>query len=98
MQITIIGTGYVGLVVGACLADKGNNVVCVDIDTAKIAALKGTHGNRVVPIYEPFLDELIENNANAGRLHFTTNLKLAVERAAIIFFGTPYPLRRIWSS
>ncbi|HRZ66895.1 MAG TPA: UDP-glucose/GDP-mannose dehydrogenase family protein, partial [Candidatus Omnitrophota bacterium] len=87
MKITVIGAGYVGLVTAACLADLGNEVVCNDIDGAKIAQL-----NRgKVPIYEPGLDDLIKRNRRKRRLKFTTNLKGCVESSAVIFIavGTP---------
>jgi UDPglucose 6-dehydrogenase len=86
-NIAIIGTGYVGLVSGACLADFGNHVVCVDNNTGKIEALKkGT-----IPIYEPGLDEVVERNVKAGRLSFTSNFHSAVKGrdAAFIAVGTP---------
>ena len=87
MQITIFGSGYVGLVTGACLADAGNDVVCVDIDAAKIARLNAGE----VPIHEPGLDELIARNREKGRLSFTTDAKAAVAHGLfqIIAVGTP---------
>src|SRR5688572_5554819 len=87
MKIAMIGTGYVGLVTGTCLADSGNDVTCVDIDQDKIERLE--HGD--VPIYEPGLGELIERNASAGRLKFTTKTAEAVRPAQLIFIavGTP---------
>ena len=87
MKIGVVGTGYVGLVVGACLAENGNTVVCVDKDAAKIEALK----RGVVPIYEPGLAELITRNAAEERLRFTTDLPEAVRASDIIFVavGTP---------
>jgi UDPglucose 6-dehydrogenase len=87
MNICMIGTGYVGLVTGACLADFGMNVVCVDKDAEKIAALQRGH----IPIYEPGLEEVIARNERAGRLRFTTDLKAGVEDALAIFIavGTP---------
>jgi UDPglucose 6-dehydrogenase len=87
MKIAILGTGYVGLVTGTCLADSGNQVTCVDIDAAKIERL-----NRgVIPIYEPGLAELVERNREAKRLMFTTDLASAVRPARLIFLavGTP---------
>lgn len=87
MKITVFGSGYVGLVTGACLADVGHSVVCVDIDSVKIERLnKG-----IIPIYEPGLEELILNNVNAGRLSFTTDAKSAVEHGHLQFIavGTP---------
>jgi UDPglucose 6-dehydrogenase len=87
MNICMIGTGYVGLVTGACLADFGMDVVCVDKDEAKIAALQRGH----IPIYEPGLEEMVAKNERAGRLRFTTDLKTAIEDALAIFIavGTP---------
>jgi UDPglucose 6-dehydrogenase len=87
MRICVIGTGYVGLVVGTCFAESGNNVVCVDIDEAKIEGLK----NGVIPIYEPGLKELILKNASEGRLSFTTDLAFAVKSSLLQFIavGTP---------
>lgn len=87
MHITVVGSGYVGLVTGACLADFGMYVTCVDKDERKIAMLKRGE----VPIYEPGLDAIIAKNVKAGRLHFTTDLKEAVEKALAVFIavGTP---------
>src|SRR5512143_4216499 len=87
MNICMVGTGYVGLVTGACLADFGMDVTCVDKDEDKIALLK----NGISPIYEPGLEEIIHKNAKAKRLHFTTELAESVERALVIFIavGTP---------
>ncbi len=87
MQITVVGTGYVGLVVGACLAETGNDVVCADIDAAKIARLNAGE----IPIYEPGLEPLVERNLEEGRLRFTTEVGSAVAEAEIIFIavGTP---------
>jgi UDPglucose 6-dehydrogenase len=87
MRIAIIGTGYVGLVTGTCLADSGNDVTCVDIDQAKVDALNRGE----IPIYEPGLAELVERNREAKRLAFTTDLSSAVRPARLIFLavGTP---------
>lgn len=87
MHIAVVGSGYVGLVTGACLADLGMDVTCVDKDAAKIAMLQRNE----IPIYEPGLEELVSKNARAGRLHFTTELREAVEQALAIFIavGTP---------
>ena len=87
MKICMIGTGYVGLVTGACLADFGMDVVCVDKDAEKIAALQRGE----MPIYEPGLEEVVERNEKAGRLRFTTDLKGSIEEALAIFIavGTP---------
>ncbi|MCK5663383.1 MAG: UDP-glucose/GDP-mannose dehydrogenase family protein, partial [Thiotrichaceae bacterium] len=87
MKVTIFGTGYVGLVTGACLAESGHEVTCVDVDEAKIEGLK----NGVMPIYEPGLDSIVNGNYNSGHLHFTTNIEEAVKFAKIQFIavGTP---------
>ena len=87
MHIAVIGTGYVGLVTGACFAEFGVEVTCVDVDETKIEKLN----NGTIPIYEPGLDTIVEKNAHAGRLHFTTNIKQAVEDALVVFLavGTP---------
>jgi UDPglucose 6-dehydrogenase len=87
MRIAVIGAGYVGLVSGACFATWGHDVICVDKNAQKIASLEGG----VVPIYEPGLDELVERNFAAGRLHFTCDLVEAVEGASVVFIavGTP---------
>ena len=87
MQIAVVGTGYVGLVTGTCFAETGNNVICVDIDAAKVEKMK----NGEVPIYEPHLDVLFERNIKQGRLAFTTDLKSAIEKAQIIFLALPTP-------
>jgi UDPglucose 6-dehydrogenase len=87
MRIAVIGTGYVGLVTGTCLAETGNTVTCVDIDEAKIAALK----QGITPIYEPNLSVLIERNLGDGRLHFTSKLTEGIEGAELIFLALPTP-------
>jgi UDPglucose 6-dehydrogenase len=87
MKICTVGAGYVGLVTGACLAEAGNEVVCVDKDAGRVAGLREGR----VPIYEPGLERLVERNAKAGRLHFTTDLKEGVQRSLVIMLavGTP---------
>ena len=87
MNITIIGTGYVGLVTGACLADIGNNVFCLDVDQRKIDTLNAGG----IPIYEPGLDDVVERNVAAGRLSFTTDVEASVAYGDIQFIavGTP---------
>lgn len=87
MNIAIVGTGYVGLVSGACFAEMGINVTCVDIDEKKIARLLAGD----IPIYEPGLDELVKRNAEAGRLHFTTDLRTCLDDVEVVFsaVGTP---------
>ncbi len=87
MNITVIGTGYVGLVTGTCLADMGNNVICVDIDEEKVNQMR----QGKVPIYEPNLEELFHKNISGDRLHFTTNLNEAIKEATIIFLALPTP-------
>ncbi|MCM1005343.1 MAG: UDP-glucose/GDP-mannose dehydrogenase family protein [Prevotella sp.] len=87
MNIAIVGTGYVGLVTGTCFADMGINVVCVDVDKAKIDSLRAG----VIPIYEPGLKALVEKNVKAGRLKFTTSLEKIIDDVEVIFsaVGTP---------
>lgn len=87
MKIAVIGTGYVGLVTGTCLAETGNNVICVDINEAKVKKMIAGE----VPIYEPGLDVLFHRNIAQGRLSFTTDLALAVKEAQIIFMALPTP-------
>src|SRR5215211_3152121 len=87
MNISVVGTGYVGLVVGACLAETGNQVVGADVDAKKIDGLK----QNVLPIYEPGLDRLVERNQAAGRLSFTTGVADAIGQSEVVFIavGTP---------
>ncbi len=87
MEISIIGTGYVGLVQGACFADTGHSVLCMDIDEKKISNLK----KGIIPIYEPGLEEIVRRNTQEKRLDFTTSLKTAVERGKVIFLCLPTP-------
>ncbi len=90
MRIVMVGTGYVGLVTGACFSEFGVDVVCVDKDEAKIARLKAGG----IPIFEPGLDKLVESNVKAGRLSFTTDLKAAVPGADAVFIAVGTPSRR----
>ncbi|MBY0402608.1 MAG: FAD-dependent monooxygenase, partial [Cyanobacteria bacterium] len=87
MKVCVVGTGYVGLVTGTCLAEMGNDVICVDNNQDKVKRLEAGE----VPIYEPGLDELIQTNTREGRLKFTTNLQEAVKKSLICFIavGTP---------
>src|SRR3989304_107676 len=87
MKICIIGTGYVGLVTGTCFSDTGNDVVCADVDNAKIHALE----KGIIPIYEPGLEELVKRNVKEGRLSFTTDLSEGIKKSLICFIavGTP---------
>ena len=87
MQLTIIGTGYVGLVTGTCFAETGNNVVCVDINQEKIDQLKAGK----TPIYEPGLENLLERNIKEKRIQFTTSIEEGVKDAQIIFLALPTP-------
>jgi UDPglucose 6-dehydrogenase len=89
VNICVIGSGYVGLVTGSCFAELGNDVICVDNDKSKVAALKkGT-----IPIYEPGLEELVRRNSKAGRLSFTGSLQDAVKKSEVIFVCVPTPPR-----
>lgn len=90
MKITMIGAGYVGLVSGVCFADFGHDVVCVDKDEGKIAALKKGQ----IPIFEPGLDHLVASNVAAGRLNFTVDLKTAVAASDVVFIAVGTPSRR----
>jgi UDPglucose 6-dehydrogenase len=87
MRVTIFGTGYVGLVTGTCLADVGHDVVCVDIDAAKVEGLN----NGIIPIFEPGLEPMVKGNHAAGRLHFTTDAAAAIGHGDVVFIavGTP---------
>ncbi|MRH98603.1 3-hydroxyacyl-CoA dehydrogenase NAD-binding domain-containing protein, partial [Agrobacterium tumefaciens] len=90
MRIVMIGAGYVGLVSGACFADFGHDVICVDKMPEKIEALKSGH----IPIFEPGLEVIVANNAKAGRLSFTTDLSSAVANADVVFIAVGTPSRR----
>jgi UDPglucose 6-dehydrogenase len=87
MNIAVVGTGYVGLVTGTCFAETGNNVICVDINKAKVESLRAGK----VPIFEPGLELLFDRNTKEGRLHFTTDLREAVQKSSIIFLALPTP-------
>src|SRR6478672_7940960 len=87
MDISIIGSGYVGLVTGACFADVGHHVICVDNDSEKVRQLQAGE----IPIYEPGLQEIVHRNVSAQRLHFTGNIQEAVERSQVIFIAVPTP-------
>ena len=89
MDIVVAGTGYVGLVTGACLAEVGHKVTCVDIDEKKIEIMK----KGIAPIYEPGLDEILKRNHKNGNLDFTTNYKEAYSRADVVFIGVGTPER-----
>lgn len=89
MKVTLIGSGYVGLVTGACFADKGHHVICVDNDPKKISALQSGH----IPIYEPGLEEMVHRNVAAKRLHFTSSIEEGVDHGQIIFIAVPTPPR-----
>src|SRR3546814_1295698 len=87
MNVTLFGTGYVGLVTGTCLAEVGNDVICVDIDAARIATLQ----NGDIPLFEPGLQDMVRANSAAGRLRFSGDAQSAIDHAEIIFIavGTP---------
>src|SRR3954471_12847565 len=90
MRIAMIGTGYVGLVSGACFADFGHSVCCVDKDASKIDGLN----NGLMPIWEPGLEALVKSNAERGRLTFTTDVTSAVQDAEAVFIAVGTPTRR----
>ena len=87
MKVTAIGTGYVGLVTGACLAEMGNHVVCLDVNPEKIRILN--EGG--IPIHEPGLDAVVKRNVEAGRLQFTTDVDAAVQHGTLLFIGVGTP-------
>ena len=90
MNVTMIGAGYVGLVSGACCAEFGANVICVDVNPDRIAQLKAGK----IPIYEPGLEQLVASNVSAGRLEFTSEVAQAVPQADLIFIAVGTPSRR----
>src|SRR5213595_1532314 len=90
MRIAIIGTGYVGLVSGACLSEFGHEVICIDKDAGKVETLKAGG----IPIFEPGLEDVVAVNSKAGRLSFTTDLKQAVADAEAVFIAVGTPSRR----
>ncbi|MDT8342753.1 MAG: 3-hydroxyacyl-CoA dehydrogenase NAD-binding domain-containing protein, partial [Longimicrobiales bacterium] len=90
MNVAVIGTGYVGLVSGACLAESGHHVTCVDIDAEKIGKLR----EGVIPIFEPGLEAVLSRNVAAGRLRFTTDIAGAVDGADAVFIAVGTPSRR----
>ena len=102
LNVTIVGSGYVGLVTGVCLSNTGNEVTCLDIDESRVASMKAGS----CPIYEPGLEELMHLNSKSGRLNFTSDRKQAYSSADLIFIcvGTPPVLtddptsRRSWPS
>ena len=87
MKISIIGSGYVGLVTGTCLAEAGNSVTCIDNNLEKVKSLK----KKIIPIYEPGLEELFKKNIDHKRLDFTADLEAGIEGAQIIFLAIPTP-------
>ncbi|GAB6168203.1 hypothetical protein JCM1393_06630 [Clostridium carnis] len=89
MKIVVAGTGYVGLVTGACLSEVGHEVTCIDIDKSKVEIMK----KGISPIYEPGLNELIKKNFDAGKLNFTTDYKNAYKNANVVFIGVGTPER-----
>src|SRR4051812_10782342 len=89
MHIAVVGSGYVGLVTGACFAEFGVDVCCVDVDAAKVASLSRGEAT----IYEPGLQQLIQKNPQAGRLRFSTGLKSAVDPATVVFLAVGSPAK-----
>ena len=87
MDIAIVGSGYVGLVTGACFADVGHNVICVDNDQKKVESLQSGY----IPIYEPGLEEVVHRNVSARRLRFTSSIADGVENSQVVFIAVPTP-------
>ena len=87
MKVAVVGIGYVGLVAAGCLAEGGNQVICIDNDKKKVAELR----KGIIPIYEPGLGEIIKHNVPAGRLDFTTTLKKGVDNSLVIFIAVWTP-------
>ena len=87
MDLSIIGSGYVGLVTGACFADVGHNVICVDNDHRKVDSLQAGK----IPIYEPGLEELVHRNVSASRLRFTNSIEDGVDNSQVVFIAVPTP-------
>ena len=87
MNLSIIGSGYVGLVSGACFAEVGHNVICIDNNQKKVESLQGGH----IPIYEPGLEELVQRNVAAGRMRFTTSIEDGVDHSEVVFIAVPTP-------
>ena len=87
MDLSIIGSGYVGLVSGACFAEVGHNVICVDNDQRKVDALQAGR----IPIYEPGLEEVVQRNVAAGRLRFTASIEDGVDHSEVVFIAVPTP-------
>ena len=89
MKIAVVGSGYVGLVTGACFAQVGHQVICIDNDKQKIEMLR----SGVVPIYEPGLEQLVQRNVSANRLAFSDSIQAGVDNSEVIFIAVPTPLR-----
>ena len=91
-KLSVVGTGYVGLVTGVCFADMGNHVICLDVDEHRISNLK----KGIMPIYEPGLEQTVDQNVRAGRLSFTTNYREALKDTGICVHSSWYPFRSGW--